>query len=379
MGATEDFRAWVEGACPEEIRGRRLSYMGGSKNPMPGPAFQRWFEACVERGFTVPEWPEEYGGAGLDQRSARSLAEAMRTVGAPLPLFSTGTTMLGSTLLEYGTEDQKQRHLSRIARGEVAWCQGYSEPGSGSDLASLRTRAEDHRDCYLVNGSKIWTSLAHLSDWIFCLVRTDPGAPKQQGISFLLFALDTPGVTVRNFDLIHGESDFCEAFFDNVRVPKADLVGRENDGWTIAKRLLQYERSSVAKGQFLPRGGALAAVLKHYGNDDPTARENALRIDMDDAAFQLTKTRAAEETKGGVGTFATSTFKLLSSEIESRRLDAIIAMMGSRGLGWSGEGFDDAELESTRKWLYSKGFLIAGGSSEIQRNVVAKRVLGLPD
>jgi alkylation response protein AidB-like acyl-CoA dehydrogenase len=378
--ATKDYRAWVEEACPEEIRGRGLSYGGGTKNQMPGEAFERWFDACVERGFTVPQWPVAYGGAGLDRSGAKALADAMIAVGAPLPLFGTGTTMLGSTLLEYGTEDQKLRHLPRIARGDVAWCQGYSEPGAGSDLASLRTRADDHGDYYLVNGSKIWTSNAHMSDWIFCLVRTDQYAPKQQGISFLLFSLDTPGVTVRNFDLINGRSDFCEAFFDDVKVPKNDLVGRENDGWTIAKRLLQHERNSVSKGEFLPRAGSLPVVLKQYADNDPAARENVLRIEMDDAAFQLTKVRAIEESKeAGTSTFATSTFKLLSSEIESRKLEATVAMMGAQGLGWSGDAFSEDELSSTRKWLLSKGFLIAGGSSEVQRNVVAKRVLGLPD
>lgn len=377
---TEDYLAWVEQACPKEIRGKGLSYGGGSKHRMPGDAFERWFDVCVERGFTVPEWPVEYGGAGLKRSGAKALADAMRVVGAPLPLFGTGPTMLGSTLLEYGTEDQKLRHLPGIARGEVAWCQGYSEPGAGSDLAALRTRADDHGDYYLVNGSKIWTSNAHMSDWIFCLVRTDQEAPKQKGISFVLFALDTPGVTVRNFDLINGRSDFCEAFFDNVRVPKEDLVGRENDGWTIAKRLLQHERNSVSKGEFLPRGGSLPAVLRRYAAGDRAARENVLRIEMDDAAFQLTKRRAVEGSKEtGTGTFVTSTFKLLSSEIESRKLEATVAMMGAQGLGWSGDGFSDDELSSTRKWLLSKGFLIAGGSSEVQRNIVAKRVLSLPD
>ena len=303
----------------------------------------------------------------------------MRTVGAPLPLFGTGTTMLGSTLLEFGTQDQKRRHLPPIARGETAWCQGYSEPGAGSDLASLRTRADDDGDAYRVTGSKIWTSGAHLADWIFCLVRTDQNASKQRGISFLLFSLDRPGVSVRNFDMIHGGSDFCEAFFDAVRVPKADLVGPVNEGWTIAKRLLQYERSSVSEGRFLPRGGPLRAVLREYARDDSGRRDEALRLEMDDAAFQLTKRRAAEETRGGVGTFATSTFKMLSSELESRRHEAIVAAMGTRGLGWDGEGFSADELAATRKWLLGKGFLIAGGSSEVQRNVVAKRVLGLPD
>jgi len=380
MTSTEELRAWVSEACPEEIRGRNLEFNGGRKRPITNPGFQRWFDACVERGFTVPEWPERYGGAGLDKAGARALGDALQALRAPVPLTGGGPSLIGPTLLELGTHEQKARHLPRIARGEVRWCQGYSEPGAGSDLASLQTRAVDHGDYYLVNGSKIWTSEANLADWIFCLVRTDPSAPKQAGISFVLFPLDDPGVTIKTIDLINGASHFCQVFFDDVKVAKSDLIGRENDGWSIAKRLLQHERSSVGDGQFLARGGSLPAVLKRYAGDDPAARENVLRIEMDDAAFHLTRSRAAEENReGGIATFATSTFKYLSTELESRRLEATISMMGTQGLGWTGNGFDREELNSTRTWLMSKGFLIAGGSSEIQLNIVAKRVLGLPD
>ena len=376
----EDYLAWVKQACPDEIRERELKYGGGSKSRMPSKAFEHWFTACVERGFTVPSWPKEYGGAGLDRANVDDLRSAMREVGAPPPLSGAAPTMLGSTLLELGTEDQKLRHLPPIARGELSWCQGYSEPGAGSDLASLRTRAENDGDYYRVNGSKIWTSGAHRADWIFCLVRTDREARKQQGISFLLFSLDTPGVTVRNFDMINGGSEFCEVFFTDVTVPKVDLVGHENDGWSIAKRLLQFERDSVSRGEFLPQGGSLPDVLKRYASDDPLARDTVARWEMDHAAFALTRQRAVQESKeAGTGTFVTSAFKMLSSELESRKLEAIVAMMGAQGLGWSGDGFDAEELASTRKWLLSKGFLIAGGSSEVQRNVIAKRVLGLPD
>ncbi len=219
-----------------------------------------------------------------------------------------------------------------------------------------------------------------MSDWIFCLVRTDQDAPKQKGISFLLFPLDTPGVTVRTIDLINGGSEFCEAFFDDAKAAKDDLIGELNDGWTIAKRLLQYERASVSRGEFLPRGGNLPAALKKYAPDDAAARDNVLRIEMDDAAFQLTKARTTQESMGsGTPTFPTSTFKFLSSELESRRLEAITAMAGTLGIGWTGDTFAADELKTTRSWLLSKGFLIAGGSSEVQRNIVAKRVLGLPD
>ncbi len=378
MNSAEAFRAWVKQACPEEIRGSKFEYQGGSKQPITHPAFQRWFDACVERGFTVPEWPKEYGGAGMDKREARTLREAMRACGAPLALQGVGPTMLGSTLLEFGTDDQKARHLPPIARGEVRWCQGYSEPGAGSDLASLKTHAVDNGDFYLVNGSKIWTSSAYMSDWIFCLVRTDVEAPRQQGISFLLFPLDQPGVTINTIDLIDGSAEFCQVFFDGAKASKADLVGRENHGWSVAKRLLQFERASVGTGQFLPRGGALPAALKSYAPEDSAARQSALRIEIDDAAFQLTRKRVAEETRGGTPTFTTSIFKYISSELESRRLEATLSAMGTQGLGWVGDCFNDEELRATRNWLLSKGYLIAGGSSEIQRNIIAKRVLGLP-
>ncbi|NKB99467.1 MAG: acyl-CoA dehydrogenase [Pseudomonadales bacterium] len=347
---------------------------------MPSPEFESWFDACVERGLTVPEWSKEHGGAGLNSDEAASFRSAMEVVGAPLPLFGLGIAMLGPTIMEFGTDDQQKRHLPKIARGEVCWCQGYSEPGAGSDLASLSTRADDHGDFYLINGSKIWTSGAYKADWIFCLVRTDQSVPNQEGISFLLFPLDAPGITVRTIDLINGGSEFCEAFFDDAKAAKNDLLGDLNGGWTIAKRLLQFERASVSRGEFLPRGGNLPAALKKYAADDFAARNNVLCIEMDDAAFQLTKRRAKQEAmSSGTPTFATSTFKFLSSELESRRLDAITAMAGTQGLGWSGNVFTKEELKTTRSWLLSKGFLIAGGSSEVQRNIVAKRVLGLPD
>lgn len=379
MTAREEILSWVEEACPEQIRGSDLEYSGGHKEPIGNPAFQSWFDACVQQGLTAPEWPECYGGAGLDKAGAIAFRDALEAVGAPLPLTGGGVTLLGPSLFEFGNDDQRARFLPEIVRGEVRWCQGYSEPGAGSDLASLQTRAVDNGDHYLVNGSKIWTSEAHLADWIFCLVRTDPDAPKHEGISFVLFPLDDPGVTIKRIRLINGDSPFCQLFFDDVKVEKPNLVGGENNGWSIAKRVLQHERSSVGNGQFLAKGGSLPAVLQRFAHD-AAARENVLRIEMDDAAFDLTRVRAAEENReGGTPTFATSTFKYLSTELESRRMEAIISMMGTRGLGWDEENFSAEEIEATRIWLMTKGFLIAGGSSEVQLNIVAKRVLGLPD
>jgi len=297
-----------------------------------------------------------------------------------VPLFGNGKELLGPMLLELGTDDQKSRHLPRIASGEVRWCQGYSEPGAGSDLASLQTRAVDNGDYYLVNGSKIWTSNAYMSDWMFCLVRTDTEVPKQEGISFVLISMDDPGLTVNQIDLINGASDFCQVFFDDVRAHKNDLVGQENRGWSIAKRLLQIERSAVGDGSFIPRTGNLPEVLQQYAPDEPVARDRVLQHEMHRAAYQLTQQRAAAEQRTpGAATFATSTFKYLSTRLESAGLDVTIALMGSQGLGWEGDAFIESELTATRKMLLSKGFLIAGGSSEVQLNIIAKRVLGLPD
>ena len=279
-----------------------------------------------------------------------------------------------------GTEDQKQRHLPPIVRGEIRWCQGYSEPGAGSDLASLQTRAEDHGDYYLINGSKIWTSNAYMSDWMFCLVRTDPAANKHEGISFMLLDMADPGLTVNRIELINGDREFCQVFFDNVKADKTDLIGRENEGWGIAKRLLQFERSAVGDGDLIPRSDSLPELLAQYAPDDVARRDRVLTIEMHRAAYELTRRRSVEEQKtSGTPTYATSTFKHLSTQLESMSLDETVSLMGFQGVGWTTGQFKREEIAATRNMLLSKGYLIAGGSSEVQLNVIAKRVLGLPD
>jgi alkylation response protein AidB-like acyl-CoA dehydrogenase len=391
----QEFRAeaeaWVDAHCPPSLRGREMGPAGNGARRTESDS-QRWFDACSEMGYTVPNWPKEYGGAGLDAARHRVLREAFRKFAAPAPLGGMGVTMIGPTLLEHGNDEQKSRHLPKIANGEIRWCQGYSEPGAGSDLASLQTRAEDQGDYYLVNGSKIWTSGAHLADWIFCLVRTDPRAPKHEGISFLLFSMKDPGVTVKPIVLINGTSPFCQCFFTDVKVPKRDLVGKENHGWTIAKRLLQHERSSLSG---LGGGGArpdesrlslMESARTYVGTDadgrisDPALREQLIDHDMRSRAFALTQRRSQEENQaGGTLTFATSMFKYFSSETRKRRYELQLQVMGTQALGWDGAGFSDDELAVTRTWLRSKSGTIAGGSSEVQLNIIAKRVLGLPD
>jgi alkylation response protein AidB-like acyl-CoA dehydrogenase len=388
-----DTATWLQANCPQSLRRRAAEpFAGGTRERLTNPDARCWLDAMVERGWTVPGWPQEYGGAGLDREHQLVLRQEMARIGAPAPLGGMGVMMIGPTLLEHGNADQKQRHLPKIARGDVRWCQGYSEPGAGSDLAALSTRAEDHGDYYLVNGSKIWTSGAQYADWIFCLVRTDPNAPKHDGISFLLFAMDSPGVSVKPIVLISGQSPFCQCFFDDVKVPKADLVGLPNRGWTIAKRLLQHERgglSGLSTGSTPQRltGAPLESIAKDYvGTDDagrianPDFRREVTAFNMASRAFALTQRRAQEEnTGGGTPTFATSIFKYVSSELAKRRQELALSLLGTRGIGWSEDAVSAGELETTRAWLRGKAGTIAGGSSEIQLNIVAKRVLGLPD
>uniref|UniRef100_UPI0025EDF25F acyl-CoA dehydrogenase family protein n=1 Tax=uncultured Brevundimonas sp. TaxID=213418 RepID=UPI0025EDF25F len=241
-------RAWLEANCPAECRGPMADdemIWGGRDPTFKTPAHKLWLERMGARGWTAPEWPEAYGGGGLSREEAKVLASELRRIKAQPALASFGVWMLGPALLAFGTEEQKTRFLPEIVRGEIRWCQGYSEPGAGSDLASIQTRAEDRGDHWIVNGQKIWTSYADKADWIFCLVRTDPEAPKHLGISFVLFDMKTPGVTTRPITLISGKSPFCETFFDDVRVEKENLVGTLNRGWDVAKYLLAHERTMI--------------------------------------------------------------------------------------------------------------------------------------
>ena len=390
MAFRSEVRAWLDANCPASCRGPGLVPGGGTKAPMTDDQ-RLWLARCAERGFSVPTWPEEYGGAGLDKGRYMVLLEEMRALGVRAPVAGMGTAMIGPTLLEHGTEDQKARHLPAIARGEVWWCQGYSEPSSGSDLASLRTRAEDHGDHFVVNGQKIWTSGAYNADWIFCLVRTDPDVPKHEGISFLLFSMNQPGVTVRPIRLISGASPFCETFFDNAIAQKADLVGGLNKGWTVAKRLLQHERSGIAmlaSGENRETGAELEELARQYGQGNgangsrigPPALRDAIAAHAIDArAFRLTQRRTVEESAGATPGAATSIFKYCGANLRKRRAELQVAAMGTQGIGWEGDGFAGGELAMTRNWLAGKAGSIAGGSNEVQLNIIAKRVLGLPD
>ncbi len=385
-----EVRAWLAENCPPGARGPGQIPNGSSKIPIVDPDVRLWLDRMIDKGWTVPTWPKEYGGAGLGNAELLVLLEEMRRIDARPALSSFGTSMIGPTLLEFGTPAQKARHLPRIARAEVEWCQGYSEPGAGSDLASLRTRAEDRGDHFVINGQKIWTSGAQHADWMFILVRTDPDAPKHEGISFLLLPMDQPGVTVKPIRMISGESPFNETFFDNAIASKDDLVGELNKGWTVGKRLLQHERSGM---ESLARGGSgedeqhLARVAAELlGRDaagrvaDPALRARVARYEMNAAVFRLAQRRAVEEsTDGRTPGPVTSIFKVYGTELRQEYDDLLVYLRGTRGVGWEGEGFSAGELAHTRAWLAGRAASIYSGSNEIQRNIIAKRVLGLPD
>ncbi len=383
-------RAWLEANCPPGARGEGQVPTGSTKIPITDSDVKLWLERMVEKGWTVPTWPKAYGGAELSTDQYVVLVEEMRRINARAPLMSMGTGLIGPTLLEHGTDDQKARHLPPIARGEVAWCQGYSEPSSGSDLASLRTRAEDKGDHFVINGQKIWTSGAQFADWMFALVRTNPDVPKHEGISFVLLTMDQPGVAVKPIRLISGNSPFCETFFDNAIAKKEDLVGELNKGWTVGKRLLQHERSGMASlvgSRTREPGPSLEAVaLEYLGADehgriaDPALRQRVLSHNIDNHAFRLTQRRTVEESRdGSTPGPATSIFKMYGTELQQQKSDLACQIRGFRGYGWEGDAFGAEELEWTRNFLANRAASIYSGSNEIQRNIIAKRVLGLPD
>ncbi len=386
----EDTRAWLEENCPASMRTPMPpdEYPGGGRRAkFKNPDTKVWMDRMSEKGFTVPTWPKEYGGAGLDADEARVLREEMGRIQARTPLVGMGLSMIGPALLEYGNDEQKNEHLPKIAKGEIWWCQGYSEPNSGSDLASLQTKAIVDGDDYIINGQKIWTSGADNADWIFCLVRTDFEAPKHNGITFILFDMTTPGVSVKPIKLISGLSPFCETFFADVRVPRKNVVSNVNEGWTVAKRLLQYERTMIGGGGGGgPRVRSLADIAEKYiGKSDGKLSDRNLRDEivthsMNDRSFGLTVRRTQEESKSTQApSFVSSMFKLYGTEQNKTRYELMLRAMGSQMLGWEGDGFDGDELTQTRAWLRTKANSIEGGTSEVQYNIIAKRVLGLPD
>jgi alkylation response protein AidB-like acyl-CoA dehydrogenase len=393
----QETRAWLQANAPKSIFGMTYTEIegtwGGRKATFATPDMKTWLEVMGERGWTAPTWPTEYGGGGLSSEEAKVLAQEMSALRLPPALIGFGLSMIGPTLLRFGTEEQKKEHLPKIVRGEIRWCQGYSEPGAGSDLASLQTRAVRDGDDFIINGTKVWTSYADKCDWIFCLVRTDPKAKKQEGITFILADMETPGISVSPILLISGKSPFCETHFEDARVPVANVISEINAGWTVAKALLGHERSMIAdtfgggvKGGGKRRRSKLVELAASYlGEDDgqlsdPLLRHEIVQSEMDTRAFGLTVQRTRDAAKSGQQPGPeTSMFKIYGTEINMSRMELMVRVLGPQALGWEGPGFDEEELTITRDWLRSRGNSIEGGTSEVQLNIIAKRVLGLPD
>lgn len=386
----ESIRAFIREQAPKSLYGtRRGGFDGfwGGRRARPEPDVKRWFDAALESRLTAPTWPREYGGGGLSREQARVFDEELERCALPPPLVGVGLTMIGPTLLDYGTDEQKQEHLPPIVRGEIRWAQGYSEPGAGSDLASLSTRAVLDGDCFVINGQKTWTTHADKSDYIFALVRTNANVKKQLGITFILVDMQTPGVSTRPIELISGWSPFCETFFDNVRVPAKNVVGAVDGGWTVAKALLGYERSMIgaamsgelttAEQSLVERArralGASAGKLP-----DETLRLEIAQTAMDIEAFSWAQERLRQTVGGGQKPGPeSSTLKIIGSDLKQRRWELGIRVAGPDGVGWEAPGFDERDLATTREWLRSRANTIEGGSSEIQLNIIAKQVLGL--
>ena len=387
----DDVRAWLTANFPSALAGRSQSAVM-ERDPALAGDLDQWRGKLAEKGWGAPTWPIDYGGAGLSDPEAKVIREEMAAIDAfnPIPLLAgMGVTMVGPTVLEYGTDDQKARHLPGIASGEVRWCLGLSEPNAGSDLASLTTRAEDTGDTYVINGQKVWTSGADISQWCGALVRTDPSAKKRDGISFVMLPMDQPGVETRPIRLISGASPFCETFFNDARADKADLLGDLNDGWSVIKRLLQHERQSQtsAARRTADHEEALPDMAKRYvGTDgDDRLADTDLRTRladhlMDAQAHALTIERITAEAKGRVKvSAAASILKNSATRVAQTKAELKLEIMGNQGIGWEGDLFAEAELDAVRDWLFGKATSIYGGSYEIQNNIIAKNILGLPE
>ena len=377
----EEVRAVLAERLPEELR-------KGNRSDLPHDLLGKWIVEMGDRGWITPDWPTEYGGGGLDREHTAALKAELKKAKAPI-VSSFGVSMLGPTLLEYGTEEQKKEFLPQISKNTVRWCQGFSEPGSGSDLASLQCRAEKEGDEYVITGQKIWTTGADRADWIFCLVRTDFDAPKHEGISFILFPMHQEGVKVAPLTLIDGSAHFSQVFFDGARAKVSNVVGPLNGGWTVAKRLLQHERSTDGSSDGGIGGAAKESItdfvkrqvgLKNGQLADPTIRERLAAHEIDKRALSLTMRRAAEEARAGqrardIGSLG----KFRWANMVKNEQDIAVDSSGSQGLGWEGPGYEDAQIERTKKWLITRADSIWGGTNEIQKNVIAKRVLGIPE
>ena len=366
-------RGWLEANLPQELR-------GWSVRPPPH-LIKAWHRKLFERGWIAPHWPKEHGGTDMPLNQRLILQEEMGRVGAPV-LSRQALGHIGPILMRHGTEAQRAQHLPKMLSGEVHWCQGYSEPNAGSDLASLRTRAELDGDHFTVNGQKIWTTWAHHAQWMYALVRTDPNAPrKQAGISMILIDLAAPGITIRPIRTIADDDEFAEVFFDNVRVPAENLVGQLHDGWRIAKALLDHERIGNASPQFAIDGLDRLKKVAHATGafDDPVFRDRLARVELDvlaqAAVFAHTVQLADADMEIGSGS---SFIKLVATDTIQLIGDLLLEAAGPHGADLEAFDTPDGPVEVSGFFRQARRNSIFAGTSEIQKSVTAKRVLGLP-
>jgi alkylation response protein AidB-like acyl-CoA dehydrogenase len=377
-----EVREWVKSAMPPEMAEKAAVDGNFSMDEV-----MQWHRILFEKGWVAPNWPEEHGGPGWDAARRFIFTEELEALGTP-QLSPFGLSMVGPLLIQFGTDAQKQRFLPKILSGEEVWCQGYSEPNAGSDLASLRCTAEAEGDHFVVNGQKTWTTYAQYADWIFCLVRTDPDVKKQAGISFLLIDMKAEGVDVKPMLTSGHTPAFCDTYFDNVKVPKENIVGRVNQGWTMAKALLGHERTLIAavgqSARAIQRVKRIASRKLRDGKpllDDPLFRAKVARLEIELEAHRMANYRSVASAQlGHAPGPESSILKLRGSEILQRAMELAMDAMGENALSW----FNDPGVVSPEEqWVasffnYSRATTIYGGSNEIQKNIIAKMILGLP-
>jgi alkylation response protein AidB-like acyl-CoA dehydrogenase len=389
-----DTREWLTLNCPESMRSpvpaMHEHSWGGRRAEFASEDQQLWFNVMRDKAWFAPGWAKEFGGAGLDGAQEQILKEELKRISARPAHINLGIWMAGPAIMEFGTEAQKAEHLPQIADGSIRWCQGYSEPGAGSDLAGLQTKAVRDGDDFIINGSKIWTSYANESDYIYCLVRTNQEAPKREGITFLIFDMASEGVTTKTIELTNGDAHFCQTFFDNVRVPVANVIGEIDKGWTVAKRVLELERAMMAEIEesAARHEDSPSKLAKEYvGVDaageisDKVLRQRIAQNAMNTESMEITMKRVVDEFvhQDPLAGMAAMIAKYQGTEEDKRKYQLLMDILGAKGLGWEGKGFGDDELRISKQHLLTYAHTIAGGTSEVQLNIIAKRVLGLPD
>ncbi|MDA8720166.1 acyl-CoA dehydrogenase family protein [Gammaproteobacteria bacterium] len=380
---TKEVDSWIESHCPHSMRTPMPvseQVWASSNIYFPSKDAKVWFDAMVSKGWCTPEWPKEFGGGGLTFDESKILKQRLKFYGCRPAQINFGISMLGPVLLEFGTDEQKHEFLPQISRGEIWWCQGFSEPGAGSDLANISTTATLKGGQYMIEGSKIWTSEANKADWMYCLVRTNKTVKKQAGISFVLLDLNQPNIDIKPIQLLSGQSPFCQVFFDNVYACETHRIAPENDGWKVAKRLLQFERTMMADME--SEGAIDVEPLKVFRDSKPGSSPGCKKLlakiathEMRNHMIEITMSRTAAESQNGFSP-AGLTLKYLSTEETQNRWELNVSSLGMGGLEIVDRS-SGVRKEVSKSFFYSKAYTIAGGSSEVQLNIISKNILGL--